>query len=78
MTTTRYLDETDYAALLVAVKRLLAGDFDCDVTGKTDDSEIRMALGEIADIWPESILPDVAASLDREASLIRQPIPARY
>lgn len=48
-----YLDDRTYSELIYALLHLKPTHF----SGRVDYSNVAMALGEVADIWPKCILP---------------------
>jgi hypothetical protein len=64
-----YKPDNQYSRLV----RALVNPEPCPVTGMVTDNEIKVILGEIGDIWPESIQADVtaatAADLEKTAEL---------
>ncbi|MBP2147630.1 hypothetical protein [Xanthobacter flavus] len=48
-----YLDDRTYSELIYALLHLKPTHF----SGRVDYSDVAMALGEVADIWPKCILP---------------------
>lgn len=54
-----YLDDSTYHRLVDALSQLQPDPF----TGRIDRDEIVTALGEIGDLWPAAIIPDVARAL---------------
>lgn len=48
-----FVDDRRYDALVQALLNLPP----CAVTGEVTDNEIKVALGEVGNIWPASILP---------------------
>ncbi|MCS3740221.1 hypothetical protein [Rhizobium sp. BK661] len=53
---TTYLPDDVYEAL---VSKLMTASRESLFNGEPDSDEIKIALGEIADIWPEAIEPKV-------------------
>jgi hypothetical protein len=48
-----YNSKEKYAALVSALVNVER----CPLTGKIDENDIRIILGEYGDVWPASILP---------------------
>ncbi len=53
---TTYLPDDVYEAL---VSKLMAVSRESPFNGEPDSDEIKIALGEIADIWPKAIEPNI-------------------
>lgn len=49
-----HIPDTDYAALVAALLNVPP----CPMTGRVTENEIKIVLGEIGDVWPESIRAD--------------------
>lgn len=53
---THYMDDPTYHRLVHALSCLQPDPF----TGRIERDQIVTALGEIGDVWPKAIIPDVA------------------
>lgn len=49
-----YLSDTDYAKLVAALANLAP----CPIARRVTEDQIKTALGELGDIWPESVRVD--------------------
>ena len=50
---TVYIDTSEFNALALAI----AGQPPCQFTGRVTEDQIKIALGEIGDVWPIAIMP---------------------
>jgi hypothetical protein len=66
-----YKSDSRYSRLV----RALVNPEPCPVTGMVTDNEIKVILGEIGDIWPESIQADVAAASAEGFEKTAEPAP---
>lgn len=49
-----YIPDSDYAKLVAALASLAP----CPMAGRVTDDQIKTALGDVGDIWPESVRVD--------------------
>jgi len=61
--------------LYIRLVKALVDPSPCPVTGKVTEDEIKVILGEIGDIWPESIQADVAAASAEDFEKTEEPAP---
>jgi hypothetical protein len=66
-----FLDDERCSRLVAALTKVQP----CPVTGEVTDNEIKVILGEIGDIWPESILADVASASAEDFEKTTEPAP---
>lgn len=65
-----YISTPDYDRLVDALANLKP----CPFEGRITADQIKIALGELGDVWPASILPDVLQSAERiDDNIVRLP-----